>query len=109
MDSLLNASSTNMHNCGTHLVIFNYETMGQGENNLCALRIDNLLKTSGEFTPGKFGEWRFDKRSYSGRPIPRNLGAPPEKMDNDLVRMLINSFNEATEAIPCWDKYAETG
>ena len=25
------------------------------------------------------------------------------------VRTLINSFNEATAAIPCWDKYAETG
>ena len=41
--------------------------------------------------------------------MPRHLGAPPEKMDNDLVRALINAFNEATAAIPCWDKYAETG
>jgi len=65
--------------------------------------------SSGEFTPGKYGEWRFDKRSYGGKPIPRRLGPPPEKMNNDLVRNLINSFNEATAAIPCWDKYVETG
>ena len=25
------------------------------------------------------------------------------------IRALINSFNEATAAIPCWDKYAESG
>lgn len=30
-------------------------------------------------------------------------------MKNDLVRALIKSFNEATDAIPCWDKYVETG
>mmetsp|Transcript_36561 Transcript_36561/g.92332 ORF Transcript_36561/g.92332 Transcript_36561/m.92332 type:complete len:560 (-) Transcript_36561:275-1954(-) len=66
-------------------------------------------KLTGEFTPGKYGEWRFDKRGYSGKPLPRNLGEPPKGMKNDLVRALINSFNEATDAIPCWDKYAETG
>ena len=55
------------------------------------------------------GEWRYDKRSYGGRPMPRHLGDPPAKMDNDLVRTLINSFNEATAAIPCWDNYTQTG
>ena len=30
--------------------------------------MDYTLK--GQFTPGKFGEWRFDKRSYSVRPPP---------------------------------------
>lgn len=40
----------------------------------------------GEHMPGKYGEWRFDKRSYSGRPPPRNLGEPPTGMKNDLVR-----------------------
>ncbi len=64
---------------------------------------------AGEFTPGKIGEWRFDKRSYGGRPIPRHLGDPPKGMKNDLVRALINSFNEATEAIPCWDEFEKTG
>eukprot|EP00798_Chlamydomonas_sp_ICE-L_P030514 gene30514-35542_t len=65
--------------------------------------------TYGEFTPGKIGEWRFDKRSHSGRPLPRNMSNPPELMKNDLVRALMNSFNEATDAIPCWDKYAASG
>jgi hypothetical protein len=63
---------------------------------------------AGEFTPGKYGEWRFDKRTWGGKPITRKLGDPPKNMKNDLVRALINSFNEATDAIPCWDKYAET-
>lgn len=66
-------------------------------------------KLTGEFTPGKFGEWRFDKRTYSVKPPPRHLGEPPKAMKNDLVRALINSINEATDALPCWDKYAETG
>lgn len=43
-------------------------------------------KLSGEFTPGKFGEWRFDKRTYGSRPPPRHLGEPPKNMKNDLVR-----------------------
>ena len=42
----------------------------------------------GKFTPGKFGEWRFDKRSYSQRPPPRHLGDPPPGMDNELVSIL---------------------
>lgn len=36
---------------------------------------DYTLK--GEFTPGKIGAWRFDKRSYSQFPPPRNLPLPP--------------------------------
>ena len=66
-------------------------------------------KLTGEFTPGKYGEWRFDKRSYGGRPIPRHMGDPPKDMKNDLVRLLIDSFNEATAAIPCWDDYSKSG
>jgi hypothetical protein len=138
-------------------------------------------KLTGEFTPGKFGEWRFDKRTYGSRPPPRHLGEPPKNMKNDLVgchasckgnissclpaawclsgdhrtprsgaggggaescavgaascaraaplhsaadrtcpgvcrvvlcrqvRALINSINEGSAALPCWDKYAETG
>ncbi|PNH11871.1 hypothetical protein TSOC_001280, partial [Tetrabaena socialis] len=66
-------------------------------------------KLSGEFTPGKFGEWRFDKRTYGSKPPPRHLGEPPKPMHNDLVRALINSINEATAALPCWEQYAESG
>lgn len=63
----------------------------------------------GKFTPGKYGEWRFDKRSYSGRPPPRHLGEPPKGMQNQLVRHLIHAINEATDAIPGWDEYEKTG
>lgn len=58
---------------------------------------------------GKYGEWRFDKRSYSNTPLPRNLEPPPDGVQNDLVRHLINAFNEATEKIPGWNHYAKTG
>ena len=40
---------------------------------------------AGEHMPGKYGEWRFDKRSYSDRPPPRGIGEPPEGMKNELV------------------------
>lgn len=63
----------------------------------------------GVFTPGKFGEWRFDKRTYSGLPPPRGLAEPPVGMQNELVRHLIHAINEATEKIPGWDDYAKTG
>lgn len=42
----------------------------------------------GTFTPGKYGEWRFDKRSYAQLPPPRHLSDPPPGMDNELVRIL---------------------
>ncbi|KAL0032623.1 hypothetical protein WJX77_011236 [Trebouxia sp. C0004] len=60
----------------------------------------NDYTLEGEFTPGKIGAWRFDKRSYSEKPPPRNLGAPPDGMKNELVRHLINALNEATNHIP---------
>ncbi|KDD75345.1 hypothetical protein H632_c731p1 [Helicosporidium sp. ATCC 50920] len=63
----------------------------------------------GEFTPGKYGAWRFDKRSYAALPPPRNLGEPPAGMKNELVRHLIHAINEASAAIPGWDQYAKTG
>ncbi|KAK9833448.1 hypothetical protein WJX81_006347 [Elliptochloris bilobata] len=63
----------------------------------------------GQFTPGKIGAWRFDKRSYAGKPPPRKLGEPPKGMTNELTRHLIHAINEATEAIPGWDVYAATG
>lgn len=58
---------------------------------------------------GKFGRWRFDKRTYAGKPPPRHLGEPPKGMKNDMVRALVAAINEASENIPCWDEYARTG
>ena len=46
----------------------------------------------GTFTPGKVGEWRFDKRTYSQVPPPRNLGEPPPGMKNNLVRSPLHAF-----------------
>ena len=42
----------------------------------------------GEFTPGKYGEWRFDKRSYSNIPPPRHLTNPPPGITNELASIL---------------------
>ena len=69
----------------------------------------NDYTKEGVFTPGKYGEWRFDKRTYSANPPPRKLGEPPAGMTNELVRHLIHAINEATEAIPGWDVYEKTG
>ena len=63
----------------------------------------------GVFTPGKYGEWRFDKRTYASLPPPRNLGEPPPGMPNTLVRHLVAAINEASSRIPGWDDYAATG
>ena len=46
-----------------------------------------------------------NKHTHGARPIPRNMETPPPGMRNDLVRALIDMFNEATDAIPCWDLY----
>ncbi|KAK3038956.1 hypothetical protein RJ639_027441 [Escallonia herrerae] len=39
----------------------------------------------GELTYGKFGEWRFDKRSYLRGPPPRNLSLPPPGVPESVV------------------------
>jgi hydroxyproline O-arabinosyltransferase len=63
----------------------------------------------GVFTPGKYGEWRFDKREYVMAPPRQNLQEPPEACQNELVRYLIQAINEATQVIPGWQEYAATG
>lgn len=74
-------------------------------NPWCRLRNPAILSLQGVFTPGKVGAWHFDKRDYMGKPIPRNLQPPPKGCKNELTIRLIQSFNEATDAIPCWDEY----
>ncbi|MCD7472738.1 Hydroxyproline O-arabinosyltransferase 1 [Datura stramonium] len=55
----------------------------------------------GNMTPGKFGEWRFDKRSYSDKWPPKNLTLPPPGVSESVVT-LIKMVNEATANIPNW-------
>ena len=45
-------------------------------------------KLTGEHMPGKYGEWRFDKRTWHDKPPPRGLEQPPANMKNELVRTL---------------------
>jgi hypothetical protein len=69
----------------------------------------NDYDLDGAFTPGVYGRWRFDKRTYAAKPPPRHLGDPPKGMKNDMVRALVSMVNAATAGIPCWDEYARTG
>ncbi|KAK1288889.1 hypothetical protein QJS10_CPB19g00611 [Acorus calamus] len=55
----------------------------------------------GKSTYGKIGEWRFDKRSYSDAPPPRNLPMPPAGVPESVVT-LVKMVNEATANIPNW-------
>lgn len=64
---------------------------------------------SGNFTPGKYGQWRFDKREYGVLPPKRGLSNPPIGTKNDLVRLLISMLNLAMDSIPCWDAYSQSG
>ncbi|GAQ89564.1 hypothetical protein KFL_005370010 [Klebsormidium nitens] len=57
----------------------------------------------GELTYGKIGEWRFDKRSFSGGAIPRNMPMPPKGVPETVVR-LVEMVNEATANIPGWEE-----
>nr|DAD27306.1 TPA_asm: hypothetical protein HUJ06_028774 [Nelumbo nucifera] len=50
---------------------------------------------------GKFGEWRFDKRSYDQTWPPRNLPLPPAGVPESVVT-LVKMVNEATANIPNW-------
>ncbi|GBG79994.1 hypothetical protein CBR_g30255 [Chara braunii] len=61
---------------------------------------DYTLK--GEFTPGQYGEWRFDKRSWTGGPPPRNLPMPPKGAPETVVA-LVSMVNEASANLPRWD------
>ncbi|EFJ23955.1 hypothetical protein SELMODRAFT_150302 [Selaginella moellendorffii] len=60
---------------------------------------DYTLK--GEPMFGKFGEWRFDKRSYGQGAPPRNLTMPPKGVHESVVT-LVRMINEATANIPNW-------
>ena len=52
-----------------------------------------------------FGQWRFDKRTYQNGIPPRDLLAPPEKSDNELVKLLIACINEASKNIDTWETF----
>lgn len=47
-----------------------------------------IIIFQGELTYGKIGEWRFDKRSFSDGPPPRNLTLPPPGVPESVVRVL---------------------
>ncbi len=52
-----------------------------------------LTVHEGKFMPGKYGEWRFDKRSYAQMPPPRHLGDPPPGMENELVKASLQFYS----------------
>lgn len=61
----------------------------------------------GKFMPGRFGEWRFDKRSYSVRPPPRNLLPPPDGVP-ETITTLVQMINTATQELPDWDEWVSS-
>eukprot|EP00798_Chlamydomonas_sp_ICE-L_P000569 gene569-1986_t len=63
---------------------------------------------TGEVLYSKVGDWHFDKRQRSQHPINRNWPVIPAKADFPIAKLLIDRFNEATAAIPCWDEYEKS-
>lgn len=57
------------------------------------LRINNFTVLTR--MSGKYGEWRFDKRTYAQLPPPRHLSEPPRGMKNALVGSLAASRSDA--------------
>ena len=47
--------------------------------------IFGLFLMQGKLTYGKIGEWRFDKRSYTKIPPPKNLTLPPPGVPESVV------------------------
>lgn len=61
------------------------------------LGLANILITAcsniqGKLTYGKFGEWRFDKRSYIDTWPPRNLPLPPPGVPESVVSYQFQNF-----------------
>ncbi|XRB24320.1 glycosyltransferase family 95 protein [Pseudoscourfieldia marina] len=65
----------------------------------------NDYTLEGEFTPGKYGAWRFDKRSYMATYPAFPLEMPPKQLalpgpkQNVIVWTLIEKLNEAAKAL----------
>eukprot|EP00246_Nothoceros_aenigmaticus_P006908 TRINITY_DN202_c0_g1_i1.p1 TRINITY_DN202_c0_g1~~TRINITY_DN202_c0_g1_i1.p1 ORF type:complete len:369 (-),score=54.55 TRINITY_DN202_c0_g1_i1:1188-2294(-) len=57
----------------------------------------------GVLTYGTKGEWRFDKRSFTGGAPPRGLPTPPPGVPETVVT-LVRMVNEATANIPNWEE-----
>jgi hypothetical protein len=64
----------------------------------------NDYDLNGAFTPGKIGQWRFDKRQWMSSVPPKNLPLPPAGCDNELVKRLVEMVNEASASLPYWEK-----
>ena len=47
-------------------------------------------------------------RQLQSEPIRRNFPQPADTVHFPIGRALVTAFNEATDAIPCWDKYRDT-
>jgi|TARA_B110000967_G_scaffold101460_1_gene104158 hypothetical protein len=63
----------------------------------------NDYDLNGKFTPGKIGQWRFDKRTWMSSIPPKNLPLPPAGCDNELVKRLVEMVNEASANLPNWE------
>ena len=47
-------------------------------------------------------------RQLQAQPVKRNMAQPADTVHFPIGRALVKAFNEATDSIPCWDKYHES-
>lgn len=72
-----------------------------GDSYIIHYTYGNDYTLKGVSTYGTIGEWRFDKRSFTGGAPPRNLPMPPPGVPETVVT-LVRMVNEATANIPGW-------
>jgi hypothetical protein len=56
---------------------------------------------SGEATPGKIGEWHFDKRDFTGFP-PKTPFPMPPKDAHEVIQKMMTIINDGITELPHW-------
>ena len=56
---------------------------------------------SGVATPGKIGEWHFDKRDFTGIPPKEKIPMPP-KDAHEVIQKMMTIINEGITELPHW-------
>ena len=52
-------------------------------------------------TPGKIGEWHFDKRDFTGFPPKEKIPMPP-KDAHEVIQKMMTIINEGITELPHW-------
>ena len=62
---------------------------------------DTVPSKSGVATPGKIGEWHFDKRDFTGFPPKEKIPMPP-KDAHEVIQKMMTIINEGITELPHW-------